>query len=118
VAVLHFGFIGISLPVLLDDGHEFAKPIVPPSARLAVSELSLLLEHTYELGWSSTPRCCERCVPVLSDDIGAGSRSEQTPNHRHITAQRSDEKRRASPSVGLFRADSAAEELLDPFEVS
>jgi hypothetical protein len=65
-----------------------------------------------------TPRCGERCVPVLIHDIDTGSGSEQAPNHRQVTAQRGDEKRRASPSVSLFSADSAAQELLDAFEVS
>jgi hypothetical protein len=79
--------------------------------------MSRLLEHTDELGQPLTPRCGERCLAVLVRDVGTSAGSEQAPDHRHIAAQGRDEKCGSSPSIALFRAHSAAQELIDAVEV-
>ena len=79
--------------------------------------MSRLLEQTDEFGQPLTPRCRKRCVAVLVCDVGMCAGSEQAPDHGHVAAQRRDEKCGSSPSVGLLQARSAAQELLDAFEV-
>ena len=75
------------------------------------------LEQTRELGRPLTPRCGERRVAAIVNGIRTSAGNEQAPDHCRVATQRRDEKCRASPSVGLFSADAAAEELIDTFEI-
>lgn len=79
--------------------------------------MTRVLEELRKLGRPLTPSGGERCVPVRIRGIGTGTGSEQAPHHRQVAAQRRDEKRGSSLSVGLLSADSAAQQLIDALEI-
>jgi len=81
------------------------------------SAMTRALEQTRKLGWTLTPRRSARCVAAIVHGVGVCTGSEQAPRHRHVTAQRRDQKCRPAASVSLLSTGSTAQQLIHQLEI-